>query len=72
MVVVKRNGSSNWFIEFTYLDRTVRRASGATNKSDAKKLEERWRREIHEQVALGKAPVGNLSVTSDLTGLCSK
>ena len=60
MAVFKRIGSPNWFIEFTHLGRTIRRSSGTTKKSEANKLEEQWRREIHEQVALGKAPVGNL------------
>lgn len=56
MAVFKRSGSPKWFIEFTYLGQTVRRSSGTTSKAEAKRLEEKWRREIHDQVALGKAP----------------
>ena len=56
MAVLKRNGSANWLIEFTYLGETVRRSSGTPSKSQARELEAEWRRQIHDRVKAGKAP----------------
>jgi integrase len=52
----KRKGTPNLMIEFQHLGQHVRRSSGTTSKTEARALEEKWRREIHDRVQHGKAP----------------
>ena len=59
MTVMKRAGSPNWFIEFSYKGQTVRKTSGVPldqvgGKKEAKEIEARWRDEIDEQVKSGR------------------
>ena len=54
MPVYKQPNSKNWLIEFKVDGRRFRRSSGTNIKRKAKRLEEKWRQEIHD----GKHQIG--------------
>jgi integrase len=59
MTVMKRAGSPNWFIEFSYKGQTVRKTSGVPldqvgGKKEAKEVEARWRAEIDDEIKTGR------------------
>ena len=58
MAVLKRANSPYWQIEFEFDGQRARRSSGTSRKRDAEELERQWRRELHDQLMMGKvAPI---------------
>ena len=56
MPVYKQPNSKNWLIEFKVDGKRFRRSSGTNIKRKAKRLEEKWRQEIHD----GKHQIGGI------------
>lgn len=54
MSVFKRNGSSNYYIQFNYRGKTYVKSSRTANKRTAERLERDWKDQIHAQQELGE------------------
>lgn len=65
MAVIKRAGSPYWQIEFEFDGQRVRRSSGTSRKRDAEELERQWRKELHDQLIMGKVAPMSLAEAID-------
>jgi integrase len=53
--VIRRKGTKNWFIEFTYRGVTRRETSTTPDRKKAERIERKWRDEIDETFITGKS-----------------
>lgn len=65
MAVLKRANSPYWQIEFEFDGQRVRRSSGTSRKRDAEELERQWRKELHDQLMMGKVAPMSLAEAID-------